>query len=286
MTDSARESPSPKAHLLALGLKAKRHFGQNFLADAGLCEKIAQLCAPAGASGSVVELGAGLGALTRPLLAKSQRVFAVERDRDLVPALRTEFASAIESGQLLVLEADAKAIVLHELFRDQPEPHVLCGNLPYQITGPLLELTVNSAKLLARAVFLIQLEVALRLVARADDANYGALSVFTQAAFDVERAFVIRRGAFYPQPGVDSAVVVLTPRAESFAETRAFRALVHAAFGQRRKKLRNAWSSVLGLSHERLAALAAEARIELDRRGETLSVEEFARMATLVESAT
>jgi 16S rRNA (adenine1518-N6/adenine1519-N6)-dimethyltransferase len=284
MAGSVRDSQSPKAHLLALGLKAKRHFGQNFLADAGLCEKIAELCVQSG--GTVVELGAGLGALTRPLLAKSERVFAVERDRDLVPVLAAEFETAIETGQLVLLEADAKAVALEELFRGQPRPHVLCGNLPYQITGPLLELTVNAGKVIERAVFLVQLEVAQRLVARADGENYGALSVFTQAAFDVQRAFVIRRGAFYPQPGVDSAVVVLTPRRESVAETPAFRELVHAAFGQRRKKLRNAWGSVLGLSAERLSALAAEAQIDLDRRGETLSVAEFARMATLAESAT
>lgn len=275
------ESASPKAQLLALGLTAKRHFGQNFLADASLCEKIAELCAPPGAT--VIELGAGLGALTRPLLARAARVIAVERDRDLVPALCGEFEVAIAAGRLTVLEADAKAIVPTELLADAPRPHSLCGNLPYQITGPLIELAVRSVASLDRAVFLVQLEVATRLAAAPGSEAYGALSVFTQAAYEVERALIIRRGAFYPQPGVDSAVVVLTPRRDVVAETVAFRGLVHGAFQQRRKKLRNAWASLAQGEQARFAELARTANIDLDRRGETLSVEEFARMAELLE---
>lgn len=276
-------SASPKAHLLALGLTAKRHFGQNFLADAGLCEKVAELCAPPGAS--VIELGAGLGALTRPLLARAAHLTAVERDRDLVPVLRAEFEAEIAREQLVVLEADAKAIVPAELFSNRPRPHTLCGNLPYQITGPLIELAVRSVESLDRAVFLVQLEVATRLAAAPASDDYGALSVFTQAAYDVERALIIRRGAFYPQPGVDSAVVVLTPRADRVRETTAFRELVHGAFQQRRKKLRNAWAALANGDAASFAELARSANIDLDRRGETLSVEEFARMAQLLESA-
>ena len=277
------DSPSPKAQLTALGLTAKRHFGQNFRADAGLCQKIAELCTEP--AGSVVELGAGLGALTRPLLARAGHVIAVERDRDLVPALRADFEAEIASGRLEVLEADAKAVSLPELFSGKPRPYSLCGNLPYQITGPLIELAVRSAALLDRAVFLVQLEVALRLAAQPSSEDYGALTVFTQAAFEVERALVVRRGAFYPQPGVDTAEVVLEPRKSLVAETVAFRALVHGAFQQRRKKHRNAWASGPNLDAERLSELAAKAEIDLDRRGETLSVEEFARMAALVEGA-
>ncbi|HET9933509.1 MAG TPA: 16S rRNA (adenine(1518)-N(6)/adenine(1519)-N(6))-dimethyltransferase RsmA [Polyangiaceae bacterium] len=276
-------SLSPKAQLLALGLTAKRHFGQNFLADAGLCEKVAELCAPSGSS--VVELGAGLGALTRPLLSRAAHVTAVERDRDLVPVLRAEFEAEILAERLIVLEADAKAIAPAELLAGRARPHTLCGNLPYQITGPLIELAVRSVESLDRAVFLVQLEVATRLAASPSGDDYGALSVFTQAAYAVERALVIRRGAFYPQPGVDSAVVVLTPRRDRVQETTVFRDLVHGAFQQRRKKLRNAWASLANGDPAALADVARSANIDLDRRGETLSVEEFARMATLLESA-
>jgi 16S rRNA (adenine1518-N6/adenine1519-N6)-dimethyltransferase len=271
---------SPKAQLQSRGLRPKKHFGQNFLADEQLAQKIADLV-PAGAS--VVELGAGLGALTRPLLTRAGRLVAVERDRDLVPALGELFAAEIASGQMRVEEADAKSIRVSELLKDAPQPFVLAGNLPYQISGPLLEAAVHTAGEVERVIFLLQLEVVDRLMAKANSEHYGALSVFVQAAFDVERPLVIRRGAFYPQPEVDSAVVLLKPRAARIAETTAFRALVRAAFQQRRKKLRNAWENVCGADRETLAARAAHAAIDLDARGETLAVSDFARMAAEFE---
>jgi 16S rRNA (adenine1518-N6/adenine1519-N6)-dimethyltransferase len=275
--------PSPKSHLSLRGLTPKRHFGQNFLADQGLCARIAELAAPGG--GSVLELGAGLGALTRPLLERAAHVIAVERDRDLVPVLKDDFAAEIAGGRLVVLEADAKSVEPSALLAALPRPHGLCGNLPYQITGPLIELAVHAAAGLDRVVFLLQLEVANRLAAAPASEDYGALSVFTQAAFEVNRALVVRRGAFYPQPGVDSALVLLTPRAQPTAETATFRALVHAAFSKRRKQLGNAWRGVLGLTSEQLAAAAGQAGIALSARGETLSVADFARMATAAEEA-
>jgi 16S rRNA (adenine1518-N6/adenine1519-N6)-dimethyltransferase len=233
--------------------------------------------------GSALELGAGLGALTRPLLARAEHVIAVERDRDLVPALQEDFAAEIAAGRLQVLEADAKSIAPGELLGALPRPRVLCGNLPYQITGPLLELAVHSASGLDRAVFLVQLEVANRLSAAPASADYGALSVFTQAAFAVSRALVVRRGAFYPQPGVDSAVVVLTPHAVPTPETKTFAAFVKAAFAQRRKQLSNAWRGVGGLSPEQLVEAARAAEIDLSARGETLAVADFARIAEVAE---
>jgi len=272
---------SPKAQLESRGLRPKRHFGQNFLADEHLALRIAELV-PEGAS--VVELGAGLGALTRPLLTRASRLVAVERDRDLVPALGELFAPEIASGQMRVEEADAKSARVSELLAGAPKPHVLAGNLPYQISGPLIEGAVNQAEDLARAVFLLQLEVVDRLVAAPNSDDYGALSVFVQAAFAVQRALVIRRGAFYPQPEVDSAVVVLDPRADRVPETATFRAVVKGAFGQRRKKLRNAWEGAVGKSREEIAACALRANIDLDARGETLSVADFARMAAELEA--
>lgn len=226
-----------------------------------------------------MELGAGLGALTRLLLERASRVVAIERDRDLVPALRAELGAFEESGKLSVLEADAKSVDLAELFAALPRPHVLCGNLPYQITGPLLERATHAAGVLDRAVFLIQLEVAARLVAKPDSKEYGALSVFVQAAFNVTRPLVVRSGAFYPPPKVDSAVVVLTPRDDPKEESPVFRALVRAAFEQRRKKLANAWHGVLGADAAMLSRAASLAGVDLGDRGERLGVTEFARMA-------
>jgi 16S rRNA (adenine1518-N6/adenine1519-N6)-dimethyltransferase len=275
-------SPSAKQLLERHQLAPKSSFGQNFLEDRNLVARLAELCTPEGAS--VLELGAGLGALTRALLERATRVIAVERDRDLVPVLTSEFASEVESGKLVVREADAKGIDVAAELGAFPSPRVLCGNLPYNITGPLIQKAVHAAGLLSRVVFLVQLEVADRLAAGAGEDDYGALSVFVQAAYKVERALVIRRGAFYPQPRVDSAVVVFTPHAEPLArETPIFRALVRGAFGQRRKKLRNAWQNVPGRTAEQIAEAAKLAGIDLDARGETLSVQAFARMARELE---
>jgi 16S rRNA (adenine1518-N6/adenine1519-N6)-dimethyltransferase len=272
---------SPKQLLERYGLRPKYSFGQNFLADERLSARIATACAASG--GSVIELGAGLGALTRPLLASGASfVLAVERDRDLVPALNQELAHEVEAGRLTILEEDAKTVDFVTALEGRPRPHVVAGNLPYQITGPLLEKAVHAAPSIERAVFLVQLEVADRLAAAPNSEAYGALSVFAQRAFVVERAFVIRRGAFYPQPNVDSAVVTLVPRGAG-AETDAFRKVVRAAFAQRRKKLKNAWAAVFGERGIDIEQAALRAGVDLSVRGEVLSVADFSRMAAELE---
>lgn len=268
----------PKSLLSSHGLRPKRSFGQNFLADDHLAARIADLAVPT-RSGTVIEIGAGLGALTRPLLERAQRVVAIERDRDMCRALRADFAEPLLTQRLEIVEADAKAIHPKQLLAGRPAPHVLTGNLPYQISGPMLRLAVATADDVERVVFLVQLEVAERIVALPASESYGALSVFLQARFTARRVLLIRRGAFYPQPSVDSAVVTLEPRSTPVAtETGAFRELVTTAFAQRRKKLKNAWQGVLGLDADALAHAAGAAGIDLDARGETLSPESFAQM--------
>jgi 16S rRNA (adenine1518-N6/adenine1519-N6)-dimethyltransferase len=261
------------------GLRPKKSFGQNFLVDVHACESIAAAAAePAG--GTVLELGAGLGALTRPLLARASRVVAVERDRDLVPILRTELAEPLERGALEILEADAARLDWLAAFAGGPRPHAVAGNLPYLITGRLLERATEIADSIDRCVFMVQAEVADRLVAAPDTEAYGALSVFVQAAFSVKRVLSVRAGAFFPRPEVDSAVVLFVPHRPRLAEeTPAFREAVKAAFGGRRKTLRNAWKGLYGWSREELDRHAAEAGIDLGLRGETLGVDAFARLA-------
>lgn len=268
----------PKAQLAARGLRAKKHFGQNFLHDPTLARRIAELATtPPG--GTVIELGAGLGALTAPLLERAAYVVAVERDRDLIPALEEKLSGAIGEGRLRIVEGDAKEVDPVALAGEHPRPHVLAGNLPYNITGPLLTLATQRARNLDRVVYLVQLEVADRVAAAPGSEAWGALSVFVQAQFAPKRALLVRRGAFHPQPNVDSAVLVLEPLATPVPETEAFRGLVRAAFAQRRKKLVNAWRGVCGKESSAVAAAAQRARIDLDLRGEVLSVADFARMA-------
>src|SRR5262245_41382910 len=221
--------------LRALGLSAKKRFGQNFLTDPNAARAIA-VAATTPAGGSVLEIGAGLGALTRPLLERAARVVAVERDRDLVPVLRADFADALGAGRLVVVEADAVTLDWREALEGAPRPHAVAGNLPYLITGRLLERATVFGYAVDAVVFMVQAEVADRLLAKPASEAYGALTVFVQAAFAVERVLTVRAGAFYPKPAVDSAVVRLTPLVPRRAEeTPAFRAAVKSAFGMRRK---------------------------------------------------
>ncbi len=233
----------------------------------------------------VVEIGAGTGNLTRKIAPRAKHLFAIERDRDLVPGLRKEF----DVEGVTLLEADAKTVPLEDCFGEaalervatKGAPRILAGNLPYQITGMLLERAVAHRALIDRAVFMVQREVADRIVAEPNSKTYGALSVFVQAAFTAKRLFLVAPGAFFPPPKVTSAVIELVsrnpPRAE---EDDAFRAVVKRAFEQRRKQLRNAWSS---FGKETLEALA-DAGLPLEARGETLSVEEFAKAASVLRA--
>lgn len=255
----------------------KKRFGQNFLTEPRTARAIAE-AATTPEGGTVIEIGPGTGALTAPLLERA-RVIAIERDPDLLPVLQEKFEAEIASGRLTLIEGDATAIDWPPLFGDGPAPHTLAGNVPYLITGRLIEIATSHAEHLEAVVFMVQKEVADRLAAAPGSKEYGALTVFTQAAFRVERLMVVRAGSFFPRPEVDSAVVRFTPeRPRRAAETEPFRAAVKAAFGMRRKTLRNAWRDLNGWSSEEISARAAAAGISLDARGETLSVDQFAAM--------
>jgi 16S rRNA (adenine1518-N6/adenine1519-N6)-dimethyltransferase len=270
-----------RAVLRRTGLAPKKSFGQNFLVSSHTVDAIAAACIPDSEVGRarVLELGAGTGVLTRALALRARSVVAVERDRDLVPVLNDELADLPE-GRVRILEGDAQTVDPRELLgeADPESPRVLCGNLPYQITGRLLERAVVHADDVERVVFMVQLEVADRLAAEPGSKTYGALTVFTRAAFRSAKLFAVGPGSFHPPPDVTSAVIRLEPeRPRRARETDMFRALVKGAFGTRRKTLRNAWRGIAAL--DVVAAAAATAGISLDARGETLSVDQFAAMA-------
>ncbi len=262
------------------GLRPKKSFGQNFLTDANILDVIARACVPDDAIGSatVVEFGAGTGALTAALVKRAKNVVAVERDRDLVPILEGQFAESVR-----VIEGDAQTEALEPLFSGATGLRVLSGNLPYQITGSLLQRAVEHASLFDRAVFMVQLEVAERLLASPGNKTYGALSIFVQAAFDPKMVTKVSPQCFYPSPDVHSAVIMLQKLAPPRAhETTLFRQLVKSAFEARRKTLRNAWRRVA--DPQALKEAATESGISLEARGETLSVEQFAAMERALSS--
>jgi 16S rRNA (adenine1518-N6/adenine1519-N6)-dimethyltransferase len=272
-------SRDPRAILRGAGLRPKKSFGQNFLVAEAIARAAAVACVPDAEVGRarVVEIGAGTGALTRWLSERASTVVAIERDRDLVPLLEREPPGA----NVRVAEADAQTVDLAGLLgeADPSSPRVLCGNLPYAITGPLLRRAVELADRVERVVFMVQEEVGDRLAATPGTKAWGALTVFVRAAFGVRRVLRAGPGSFHPPPEVTSVVVELVPLRPPLArETEAFRAVVRAAFEARRKTLRNAWSR-LAPDAAALEQAAAQAGISLDARGETLPVEAFARMA-------
>jgi 16S rRNA (adenine1518-N6/adenine1519-N6)-dimethyltransferase len=231
----------------------------------------------------VVEIGAGTGSLTVYLAERSRSVMAIERDRDLVPLLKR----AVACSHVQVIEGDAQSVDFGLLLggADPASPRVLCGNLPYAITGPLLRHAIEGAEQVERVVFLVQKEVADRLAASPGDKSWGALTVFARAAYDVRRLLRVPPGAFYPSPEVTSALVELVPVFPRRArETDAFRALVRSAFDARRKTLRNAWAGLFR-DASTLERAAARAGVDLQARGETLDVAAFARMAHELENS-
>lgn len=181
------------------GLRPRKALGQNFLHDQRVCSAIAQATLPSPGAW-VLEIGPGLGALTVPLLALAERVVALEKDTGLAAVLREEQAEAIASGRLVLHEGDATRLDWLPLLEGAPGERVIAGNLPYSVTGLLLERATTVAPHVARAVFMLQLEVAERLAAAPASEAYGALTVFVQAAFEVKRLLNVGSGAFFSAP--------------------------------------------------------------------------------------
>jgi 16S rRNA (adenine1518-N6/adenine1519-N6)-dimethyltransferase len=267
---------SPGVLLRKHGLHPKKHWGQNFLSDSNVQERIAQLVHPRPGD-VVVELGSGLGHLTSHLVGHGARVIGVERDRELAPVLREELGS--QYPELEIREADAVSLDLNAISREAGQRLIVCGNLPYHLGSPILFNVLDNWHSVRRLVVMLQKEVVERIVAAPDTEDYGLLSVLLQQIADVQLGMRVPSGAFVPPPAVDSAVLVAeireTPLAAVTNEA-LFRKVVKAAFSMRRKTLTNALRHVA--SKEILAQAFQVAQIDPVRRGETLSVAEFARI--------
>jgi 16S rRNA (adenine1518-N6/adenine1519-N6)-dimethyltransferase len=253
--------------------QARKRYGQHFLTDPRILARIADALQLSGTE-TVVEIGPGRGALTEYLLRKAKRVVAIEIDRDLVPKLREKFATA----PLDVIEGDVLDTSLSAAAGG--EEFVLAGNVPYYITTPILFHALQRPRA-ARAVYLVQREVAERVVAAAGSEEYGALSVNVQALATPEIVFRVPAGAFTPAPKVDSAVLRITPLerpAVAPDEEAQFRGLVQSAFGFRRKQMRRVVRTVASATVERAEQLLAAAGIAPEARPETLTVTQFAAL--------
>ena len=259
------------------GIRAKKSWSQNFLVDDRAYRSIVAAC-QLSPGDVVVELGAGLGTLTSHLLATGAQVIAIERERDMCTVLQAELG---RHPRLQICEADALSIDLPTLLPPtKPGARgVVVGNLPYQIASPLIFHCLQQRACLRTLVFMIQREVADRLLASVGSDHYSAMSAQVQMLARVDLVCHVGRRGFIPAPKVDSTVVRLTPFAESrvpVLDLRQYQAVVRAGFSQRRTMLRNSLAAQLG--DAALPALQS-AGIDLSRRAETLSVAEFAKLS-------
>jgi 16S rRNA (adenine1518-N6/adenine1519-N6)-dimethyltransferase len=251
--------------------RPRKRFGQHFLHDRTVVARIVNAIAPR-ADDTLVEIGPGLGALTLPLLQRAGRLQVVELDRDVIPVLQEACAG---HGELQVHQADALRFDFRSLAQDGPLRVV--GNLPYNISTPLLFHVLDAADAITDMHFMLQQEVVARMAAGAGDEAYGRLSVMLAARCAVEPLFTVGAGAFTPPPKVVSAVVRLVPwSTPPFAvpDPARFSQLVTQAFSRRRKTLRNALKGLV-----EPAAIEA-AGIDPGVRPETLTPAQFAHLAS------
>jgi 16S rRNA (adenine1518-N6/adenine1519-N6)-dimethyltransferase len=254
--------------------RARKRFGQNFLRDLGIISRIVRAVGPR-STDRLVEIGPGQGALTEPLLEAAGHLEVIELDRDLIPGLRVQF---FNYPDFVIHEGDALTFDFAALKGDGPALRVV-GNLPYNISTPLIVHLLAAGDAVADMHFMLQKEVVERLAAEPGGPDWGRLSVMAQYYCTVEQLFIVPPEAFVPRPKVDSAIVRLTPH-EALPHTADDPALlfelVKLAFGQRRKTLRNNFKG--RVSPDTLEALG----IDPIRRPQTLTVAEFVTIANRV----
>jgi 16S rRNA (adenine1518-N6/adenine1519-N6)-dimethyltransferase len=275
-------SPTVIRHLLGqYQIRLKKSLGQNFLADENI---LALVVAHAQLSDeeTVMEIGAGMGTLTRKLSLEALHVIAIEIDSRLMPLLR---ANLRDCENVTLVNEDFLDLDFSELIRPHNAKCVkIVGNLPYQATSPILEKLIAHRTCIESACVMVQREVADKLSATPGSGHESsAITIFVQAYAEVQKLMNVSKNVFFPRPEVDSALVGMTflKKARFLAPEELFFKVVRAAFNLRRKTLKKALtqSPLLGCPTEPVLRALTEAQIDPDRRGETLSIEEFDRVA-------
>jgi len=255
--------------------RPRKRFGQHFLHDPNIIRAIVSAINPKPGE-TVVEIGPGLGAITCPLLQKMGALLVVELDRDVIPLLQKKCG---EYGDLTIHQADALDYDFDQL-ATRPRSLRVVGNLPYNISTPLIFHLLDSANKIQDMHFLLQKEVVQRITAPPGGGDYGRLSVMVQYRCKTEYLFTVGRGAFQPPPKVESAVVRLLPYQEPpypAQNEKRFSGLVNQAFSQRRKTLRKSLKGLVEDQHFQAAG------IDSGKRPEQLSVAEFVALANQIE---
>lgn len=273
------EPTQPQVMLAKYGLAASRRRGQNFLVDGNVARKVVEAVAPS-ADDVVIEIGPGFGAITFGLAARAAHVVAVEFDAGIARAFREEYPDA--AGITLVNEDFLAFDIEGAARRFGAARLIVAGNLPYNITSPAIRRLVEHKAIVSRAVLMVQAEVGARIAAAPGEPDYSALSAVVQYHASVASLFTVRRTCFRPRPKVDSRVVEIDLSAGRAwrSNPHAFEAVVHAAFQKRRKMLRQSLAGVTADAGVSAEELALRTGVDLSRRGETLSVEEFDALAS------
>ena len=251
-------------------IKAKKQWGQNFLLDDNLLRKMAKLSGIKQES-TVVEIGPGLGSLTRHLLGLAKKVIAFEIDERLTEVLKAEF----KQDNFCLVKGDFLQIKLEDYLNEQDSEIMVCANLPYYITTPILFKLFKSPILIQSISVLVQKEVAERFCALPNTKQYGAISVITQYKYEAKIIMKIAKEAFYPQPKVDSCVVLFKRiKAQEAIDEQAFFRLVKSCFKYRRKTIYNNYKE---FNKDAVAILEA-ADIALNCRAEQLALDDYLRL--------
>ena len=274
-------NPSVVTRLLEQhGIRLKKKWGQNFLVDENVLSKIAD-AASIQSTDTVLEVGPGIGSLTQKLAQRARQVIAVEIDGRLLPILRENL---LGYNNVEVIHQDALAF--NPSAACKPGPVKLVANLPYNVATPLFYRWLKDYKhCFSMLLCMVQKEVAERIVAKPGGKDYGTLSVVLQYTSRCDITFDVPRTVFFPRPDVSSAVVRIIPFEVSeydVGDETFFYQVVDAVFAQRRKTLLNTLHAAFPLTKEQLYEVGTAADTDMSRRGETLSVEEFAKLSRLL----
>ena len=265
------------------GFHFSKKLGQNFLINPSVCPRMAEACGATPDSG-VLEIGPGIGVLTRELALRAGKVVAVELDDRLPPVLAETLAG---QDNVTIVQGDCMKLDLAAIIRDAfgDRPVSVCANLPYYITSPILMMLLESRLPVDSITVMVQREAAQRLCAAPGTRQAGAVTLAVQYYAEAQTLFTVSRGSFLPAPNVDSAVIRLTVRREPPCtvrdERRMFR-LIRAGFGQRRKTLLNSLTAA-GFGKDTLAVALSAAGIDPTARAEQLTLSQFAALSDALE---
>ncbi len=277
---------SPRILLAAHQIRPKKQLGQNFIVDPAFAEMIVRR-ADILPEDIIFEIGAGLGALTIPLARRAKKVFAVERDRQIIGILNTEILAGNLSN-VSIIEKDILSMDIEALAEDIGRELVVMGNLPYNISSQILVQLIRSRKAVSRAVLMFQKELAQRITAQLGCKDYGRLTVMLRYCSDIKKLLDVKASLFFPKPKVDSEILELKFKKEidpkAVDETFLFQ-VIKAGFGNRRKTLKNALAaSELNIDAYTAKSVLEASGIDPIRRAETLAVEEFVKLSnTLID---